>query len=101
VIVDQLPFFPRSYYALELGLKIALRLRVRQFAAKGAVKVVYGAEVVAILARDDGELVVRVARVWVQLSGKAIVSFRRAPVALLVFLDELSFAVAGEVTEVD
>jgi hypothetical protein len=101
VVVDQLPFFPSSYNALELGLEIALRLRVWQFTTKRAIEVVYGAEMVAILARDDGKLVVRVSRVWVQLGGKTIVSLGRAPVALLVLLDELGFAVAGQITEVN
>jgi hypothetical protein len=101
VIVDQLALFPGSYYALKLGLEIALCLGVRQLACKRAVEVIYGAEVVTVLARDDGELIVGMSRVWVQFSGKTIVSLCRTPVAFLVLLDELRFAIAGEITEVN
>jgi hypothetical protein len=63
--------------------------------------VVNGAEMVAVFARDNGQLVVRVSRFWVQFGGKTIVSLGRAPVALLVLLDELGFTVAGKVAEVN
>jgi hypothetical protein len=101
MVIDQLTFFPGGDYALELGLKVALCLRVRQLTGQRTVEVVYGAEVVAIFARDDGELVVGMARVGVQFSGQAIVSLCGAPVALLVLLYKLGFAVTGKITEVN
>jgi hypothetical protein len=63
--VDQLALFPSNQYAFELGLQVALCLGVGLLAGKRAVEMVHGAEVVAILARDDGELVVRMAGVGV------------------------------------
>lgn len=101
MVVDQLALLPRSNDALKLGFKVALRLGIRQFAGERAVKVVDRAEVVAVFARDDCQLVVRMARVWVQFGSKAIVSLCRSPIAFLVLFDQLSFAVAGQVAEVD
>jgi hypothetical protein len=56
--------------------------------------VVDGTEVVAIFTRDDSKLVLRMARIWIQLGRQTIVSLCGAPIALLVFLDQLSLAVA-------
>ena len=62
---------------------------------------IYTAEVVAVLARDYCELVWRMPRIWIYLCGEIVVAFSRAPVALLVFLNEFGFAVAGEIAELD
>jgi hypothetical protein len=61
VVVDQLTLLPRRNDALELGLEVCLGLWVRVFAGQRAVQVVDGAEVVAVFARDDGELVLGMA----------------------------------------
>jgi hypothetical protein len=63
--------------------------------------VVYAAEVVAVLTRNYGKLVLRMSGVWVDLRSQIVVSLRGAPVALLVLLDEFGFAVAGEIAELD
>lgn len=65
LVVNQLALFPSDYYALELGLKVALRRWIGQLASKRTVQVINGAEVVAILARDDGKLVMGVSGVGV------------------------------------
>jgi len=101
MVVDELTLLPRRNDAFELGLEVCLGLRVRVFAGQRAVQMIDGAEVVAVLARDDGELILRMARVGVQLGSQAVVSLGGAPVALLVLVDQLGLAVAGEVTEVD
>lgn len=97
VIVNQLTLIPSRNNPFEFELEVCLGLWVGQFACQGAVEVINGAEVVAILARNDGELVVRMSRVWVDFGGQTIVSFGRAPVALLVLVDELCLTIAGEV----
>jgi hypothetical protein len=46
-------------------------------------------------------LVGGVSRVGVDIVSKIVVAFCRAPIALLVLVDKLSFAIAREVTEVN
>ena len=62
---------------------------------------VYAAEVVTVLAGDYCELIRRMSRIWVYLCGQVVVTFGRAPIAVLVLLDEFGFAVAGEIAELD
>jgi hypothetical protein len=62
--------------------------------------VIDSAEVVAILARDDGKLVVRMPRVRVQFCSKPVVALCGPPIALFVLLRDDGFAVTGQVTKV-
>lgn len=56
---------------------------------------------ITVFARDNRQLVLRVARVGIYFGGQTIISFGGSPIALLVFLDELGLAVAGKITELD
>lgn len=62
---------------------------------------VYAAEMVAVFACYYGELVRGMPRVWVDLGGQIIISLGGAPIAFLVLLNELGFAVTGEVAKLD
>jgi hypothetical protein len=101
VVVDELALVPGSEDAPEFRLEVGFGLRVGLLAGQRAIEVVDRAEVVAVLAGDDGQLVVCMARVGVDVGGEVVVAFGGAPVALLVLVDELRLAVAGQVAEVD
>lgn len=100
MVVDQLSLVPRTDDALELQLQIALRLRVWLLTSQRAVEVVHGAEVVTVLARDDSELVVRMAGIWVEFIGELVEAHRWAPFALLRLLC-LHRAITRKITEMD
>ena len=55
---------------------------------------VYGTEMVSILTRNDGELVVRVSGVGIDVRGQVIVTDGRTPFALFI-IAEFGFAVPG------
>jgi hypothetical protein len=101
VVVDELALVPGSEDAPEFRLEVGFGLRVGLLAGQRAIEVVDRAEVVAVLAGDDGQLVVCMARVGVDVGGEVVVALCGAPVALLVLVDELRLAVARQVAEVD
>ena len=101
VVVDELALVPGSKNAPKFGLEVGLGLWVRLLAGQGAVEMVDGAEVIAVLAGNDSQLVVGMTRVGVDVGGEIVVAFCGAPIALLVLVDELGLAVAGQVAEVD
>ena len=55
---------------------------------------VYRAEVIAILTRNNSKLVVGMARIRIYLGSEVIVALGRAPVMLFVLVNKFSFAVA-------
>jgi hypothetical protein len=99
VVVDQLALGPSGQDLLELKFKVLFREGMRLLACKGTVEVVRRTEMVAILTGDDSELVVRLAGDGVDLGGQIIVPLRWSPIAVL--LDELGFAIAGQVAKLD
>ena len=62
---------------------------------------VHATEVITVLARNYGELIRCVSRVWVNLSRQIVISLGGAPIALFVLIDEFGLAVAGEIAELD
>jgi hypothetical protein len=99
VVVNQLALGPSGQDFLELKFKVLFREGVRLLACKGTVEVVRRTEMVAILTGDDSELVVRLAGDGVDLGGQIIVPLRWSPIAVL--LDELGFAITGQVAKLD
>ena len=100
VTVDQLPLFPSSHDPLEFQFKISLGLGIRVLACERTVNVVYCAEVVSVLSRNDGQLVMRVSRIRIYISSQVVIPYSGPPLALLV-VAEFGFAVSGEVAQLN
>lgn len=100
VVVDKLAAFPCMNNSLEFKLEILLGLGIRVFAGEGAVDVIDGTEMIAIFARNDSQLIMRVAGFRTNLCGQTVVSDSWAPIAVFV-ASQFCLSVAGKITELN